>query len=73
MSSKTLVNPADIKVECLHPDPIGGQHVNWYVVGIRITHLPTGIVAESSYGRSQHKNRQICMEMIEAALTSEYM
>lgn len=63
--------PEDLKIEIVDPpdyDP-GGQHVlRWR--GVRVTHLPTMTVAEVHDRRSQHRNRQTCLEMIEWALSS---
>lgn len=39
----------------------GGQHVNKTESGVRFTHIPTGVVAEVTESRSQHKNRDIAM------------
>ena len=50
----------------------GGQQAGTPASDVRVTHIPSGIMAQSGYARSQHRNVLICMEMIEAALTSEY-
>lgn len=60
----------DLKVEALR-DPPGGQHVG-VRTGVRITHLPTGLMAECESERSQHRNRQIAMDMILGGLTSPH-
>lgn len=59
------------KVEVLRPHGRGGQHVGTDS-GVRVTHIPSGLVAECSTGRSQHRNRQIAIQMIIGGLTSEY-
>ncbi len=51
----------DLRMDVFRASGAGGQHVNRTESGVRLTHLPTGIVAESTDSRSQHKNRDICM------------
>lgn len=48
----------------------GGQQAGTPASDIRITHLPTGIMAQCGEHRSQHKNRNVCLEMIEWAMLS---
>lgn len=55
------INKADLKVDTFRASGAGGQHVNKTESGVRFTHLPTGIVAESTEARSQIKNREIAM------------
>jgi protein subunit release factor A len=62
--------PADeLKVEAWPPREVGGQHVTDMRSAIKVTHLPSGTEAIVSIGRSQHTNRAIAYEMIEAAIT----
>ncbi|MEE9374418.1 MAG: peptide chain release factor 1 [Saprospiraceae bacterium] len=61
----------DIKKDELRTDTFrasgaGGQHVNKTESGVRFTHLPTGIAAESTDSRSQHKNREIALQRLYA-------
>jgi len=58
----------DLKVDTFRASGAGGQHVNKTESGVRFTHLPTGIVAESTDSRSQHKNREIAMERLRAKI-----
>ncbi len=58
------INKADLKVDTFRSSGAGGQHVNKTESGVRFTHLPTGIVAESTDGRSQIKNREIAMNRL---------
>ena len=50
----------------------GGQHAGSPATEIRVTHIPTGLIAQCGACRSQHKNKAIAIEMIEAALTSKW-
>lgn len=63
------VPPEHLKVEIWPPREKGGQHVGPGPDGVRITHIPSGIYAFVDFGRSQHVNRMVAMDMIEAALT----
>ncbi|TNE51862.1 MAG: peptide chain release factor 1 [Bacteroidetes bacterium] len=51
----------DIRRDVFRASGAGGQHVNRTESGVRFTHLPTGVVAESTESRSQHKNSEIAM------------
>lgn len=62
------VNPADLKTDTFRASGAGGQHVNKTESGVRFTHIPTGIVAASTQDRSQHRNREIAMNMLKARL-----
>lgn len=55
------IRKEDIKTDTFRASGAGGQHVNKTESGVRFTHLPTGVVAESTESRSQHKNRDIAM------------
>ncbi len=62
------INPADLKTDTFRASGAGGQHVNKTESGVRFTHIPTGIVAASTQDRSQHRNREIAMNMLKARL-----
>jgi len=58
------LNKADIRRDTYRASGAGGQHVNKTESAIRLTHLPTGVVAECQDGRSQLKNEEIAMKML---------
>jgi len=67
------VNKADLKVDTFRASGAGGQHVNKTESGVRFTHLPTGIVAESTEARSQIKNREIAMSRLVAQIKEQQL
>lgn len=62
------VKKEDLKVDTFRSSGAGGQHVNKTESGVRFTHLPTGVVAESTDSRSQIKNREIAMQRVYAKI-----
>ncbi len=62
------IAPGDIKMESCKSSGAGGQHINKTESAVRLTHLPTGIVVECQEQRSQQKNRERAMKMLEAKL-----
>ena len=60
------------RIEPWPPRQTGGQTVGTGPSGVKVTHEPSGLTAISESERSQHRNRQIAMAMIEGGLTSPH-
>jgi protein subunit release factor A len=68
-SGMTLLAVGEYSIEAWPPRQTGGQVVGTGPSGVKVVHLATGLVACCDTGRSQHRNKEIAMHMIEAALT----
>jgi peptide chain release factor 1 len=68
LTQEVTLNPAELRIDTFRASGAGGQHINKTDSAIRVTHLPTGLVAECQDDRSQHRNKAKALAVLAARL-----
>ena len=75
--SLLLIDPSLLLIELIYlqtgsTEYPGGQHAGTPASAVRVTHIPSGVMAQCGVSLSNYKNRTIAIGMIEAALTGPF-
>lgn len=62
------MNPQDLKIEVIDRSPKGGQHCGVTPSGVKVTHVPTGLSASCECERSQLRNKNVAISMLDWGL-----